>query len=187
MAQKTGKLDAARSHYGHALAVAVEAQMTPIVLSIAAAVGDFLLQGDNTRALGLRALSFVLQHPSSDGQTRKRVLDSLDRTGYSPQDIPETPDTLESLTAALQAELSASGKISSRLALHAQPLADPLTTREVEVLRLLADGRSNPEIAEELVVAVGTVKAHTNSIYRKLDVANRTQAVVRVRELGLLA
>ena len=67
-----------------------------------------------------------------------------------------------------------------------QPLIQPLTGRELEVLRLLAEGLSNQEIANRLVVAVGTVKTHTASLYRKLDVTNRTQAVARATELGLL-
>lgn len=65
-------------------------------------------------------------------------------------------------------------------------LAEPLSQRELEVLRLLALGRTNKEIARQLVVAPGTVKAHTASIYRKLDVANRSQAVARARELDIL-
>ncbi|KPK13393.1 MAG: hypothetical protein AMJ56_01935 [Anaerolineae bacterium SG8_19] len=68
----------------------------------------------------------------------------------------------------------------------AQPLPNPLTKREHEVLRLIAAGLTNREIAEELVVVLGTVKAHINSIYRKLDVSNRVQAVSRARELQLL-
>jgi LuxR family maltose regulon positive regulatory protein len=67
-----------------------------------------------------------------------------------------------------------------------QPLIEPLTGRELEVLRLLADGLSNQEIASTLVVALGTAKTHTASLYRKLDVASRTQAVARARELGIL-
>jgi LuxR family maltose regulon positive regulatory protein len=67
-----------------------------------------------------------------------------------------------------------------------QPLIEPLTERELEVLRLLADGLSNQEIARQLVVALGTAKTHTASLYRKLDVVSRTQAVARARELGLL-
>ena len=61
-----------------------------------------------------------------------------------------------------------------------------MSQRELEVLQLIALGRTNPEIARQLVVAPGTVKAHTASIYRKLDVANRTEAVARARQLGLL-
>jgi len=65
-------------------------------------------------------------------------------------------------------------------------LAEPLSQRELEVLQLIALGKTNPEIARQLVVSPGTVKAHTASIYRKLDVANRTEAVARARQLGLL-
>jgi LuxR family maltose regulon positive regulatory protein len=54
------------------------------------------------------------------------------------------------------------------------------------VLQLLADGRPNREIAEELVVTVDTVKSHVTHILDKLGVANRTQAVTRAHELGLL-
>jgi LuxR family maltose regulon positive regulatory protein len=69
----------------------------------------------------------------------------------------------------------------------AQPdLLEPLSEREQEVLKLIARGRLNKEIAGELVIAVGTVKRHTANIFRKLDVINRTQAVARSRELGLI-
>lgn len=65
-------------------------------------------------------------------------------------------------------------------------LVEPLTTRELEILRLMATGLSNPEIAERLVVAPSTIKTHTLNIYRKLAVRNRTEAINRARELGLL-
>jgi LuxR family maltose regulon positive regulatory protein len=65
-------------------------------------------------------------------------------------------------------------------------LVEPLSERELEVLRLMAEGRTNAEIAAELIIALGTVKAHTSSIYRKLDVRNRTQAIVAAREMNLL-
>ena len=67
-----------------------------------------------------------------------------------------------------------------------QALVEPLSGRELEVLHLVAVGRTNPEIAQQLIVSPGTVKAHTASIYRKLDVANRTEAVARARQLGIL-
>jgi len=68
----------------------------------------------------------------------------------------------------------------------AQPLIEPLSERETEVLQLLAAGQSNQAIAAELVLSVGTVKAHNSNIYGKLGVRNRTQAVARARELNLL-
>jgi ATP/maltotriose-dependent transcriptional regulator MalT len=66
-------------------------------------------------------------------------------------------------------------------------LIEPLSERELEVLRLIAVGLSNREIADEIVVATSTVKTHINNIYRKLDVSSRTQAVARARELELVA
>ena len=63
---------------------------------------------------------------------------------------------------------------------------EALSARELEVLQLMATGRTNPEIARQLIVAPGTVKAHTASIYRKLEAANRTEAVSRARKLGIL-
>jgi LuxR family maltose regulon positive regulatory protein len=70
---------------------------------------------------------------------------------------------------------------------HIQPLVEPLSERELEVLRLLASGLSNPEIAGELVVAVSTVRSHCKSIYGKLEVHKRWDAVKRGRELGLIS
>jgi LuxR family maltose regulon positive regulatory protein len=66
------------------------------------------------------------------------------------------------------------------------PLVEPLTPRELEVLRLMAAGHSNQEIAQRLIVSVGTVKKHLNNIFGKLNATSRTQAVARARELQLL-
>lgn len=65
-------------------------------------------------------------------------------------------------------------------------LVEPLSTRELEVLRLVDQGLSNGEIADRLVVAASTVKTHINNIYGKLGVQTRVQAINRARELGLL-
>jgi LuxR family maltose regulon positive regulatory protein len=67
-----------------------------------------------------------------------------------------------------------------------EPGSERLSLRELEVLRLMASGKSNAEIARVLVVAVSTVKSHTNSIFGKLGVTSRTQALARARELQLL-
>lgn len=65
-------------------------------------------------------------------------------------------------------------------------LVEPLSDRELEVLQLVATGLSNQDIADKLVIAVSTVKSHTNRIYGKLDVQNRTEAVAKARALRLL-
>ena len=67
-----------------------------------------------------------------------------------------------------------------------QPLVEPLSERELEVLGGIAAGLSNREIAEELVITVGTTKWHINNIFGKLQVSRRTEAVARARDLGLL-
>lgn len=67
-----------------------------------------------------------------------------------------------------------------------QSLIEPLSQREIEVLGLLAAGLSNPEIAEQLVIAVSTVHSHCKNIYSKLQVHKRWDAVQRAQELGLI-
>jgi len=67
-----------------------------------------------------------------------------------------------------------------------QALVEPLSSRELEVLRLINQGFSNAEIAVQLSVAQSTVKTHINNIYGKLEVQTRVQAIKRGNELGLL-
>ena len=67
-----------------------------------------------------------------------------------------------------------------------EPLLEPLRARELEVLTLVAAGYSNQDIAEQLIVSVGTVRWHLKNIYSKLDVHSRTQAVARMRAAELL-
>jgi len=69
---------------------------------------------------------------------------------------------------------------------EANKLAEPLTEREIEILRLVAEGASNKDIAGRLFLAEGTVKNHVTSIFGKLGVSGRLHAVNRARELGLL-
>ena len=71
-------------------------------------------------------------------------------------------------------------------ATSAESLPEPLSTREVEILQVLAQGRTNKEIAEYLHLAEGTVKNYVTSILQKIGVRDRTQAVLRARELGIL-
>ena len=67
-----------------------------------------------------------------------------------------------------------------------RPLAEPLTTRETEVLQLIEAGCSNQEISEKLVISIATVKRHISNIYNKLDAGSRTQAIAIGKEMKLL-
>jgi len=69
---------------------------------------------------------------------------------------------------------------------QSRSLAEPLTPRQLDVLKLLARGQTNPEIAQELILSPGTVRTHVQRILAKLDVPDRTAAVVRAIELGLI-
>jgi len=67
-----------------------------------------------------------------------------------------------------------------------KPLIEPLTNREIEVIRMLAKGVTNNDIAESLFISPETVKRHLSTIYRKLDVKNRQQAIISARSIGIL-
>ncbi len=89
-----------------------------------------------------------------------------------------------SVTARMMAELNRLSAKNGRR--PAQTLADPLSDRELGVLRLLADGCSNKEIGARLNITEGTVKNHMTNVLGKLGVLDRTQAALRARELGLI-
>lgn len=76
--------------------------------------------------------------------------------------------------------------LNSEIVFAPPELVEPLSVRELEVLRLLAIGLSNNEIAQQLVVTLGTVKSHISHIYQKLSVNSRTQAVARAQEIHLI-
>ena len=91
------------------------------------------------------------------------------------------------LAALLRAAHPAPGAALPRRPATAPPgLPEPLTDRETDVLRLIAAGKPNQQIARELVVTVDTVKKHVSHLLGKLGAANRTEAVTRARQLGLI-
>ncbi|ONF68615.1 DNA-binding response regulator [Amycolatopsis sp. WAC 04169] len=112
--------------------------------------------------------------------------------GYLLKDVSSTR-LVEALVAAQRGESvlqpSVAAKLVARVArLPAEtprPSVTPLSDRELEVVRLLADGRSNREIAKTLFLAEGTVKNLVTSVLSKLQVRDRTQAALRAKELGL--
>jgi len=77
-------------------------------------------------------------------------------------------------------------RLSPFLAPQAHALVEPLSERELEILRRLSQGASNKEIADDLVITVGTVKNHVTSILAKLGVRDRTQAALKAKELGIM-
>lgn len=88
-----------------------------------------------------------------------------------------------SITAKVMAEFSRLSRITPSPMVA---LAEPLSPREMEILRLVATGASNREIADTLVIAEGTVKNHLTNILGKLTVKDRMQAVLKAREYGLI-
>jgi LuxR family maltose regulon positive regulatory protein len=139
----------------------------------------FLLQGDWDQALSALERALCLAEPEGyvrtfvdEGEAMARLLRRALTKGIA-------PDYVRRLLAAIGESVPAPSPV-------AQVLVEPLTERELEVLRLIAGGLSNREIASELVVAVSTVKSHINHIYGKLDVKNRVQAIARARTLELL-
>jgi LuxR family maltose regulon positive regulatory protein len=113
-------------------------------------------------------------------QTASPVLTSYARTILAAfEDEQQQVVQRETIPPAFKAIPSASSQA-------AQQLLDPLTPRELEVLHLLAQGATNREIADQLVVSLTTVKKHIGSLFLKLAAENRTHAVARARELSLL-
>jgi LuxR family maltose regulon positive regulatory protein len=100
------------------------------------------------------------------------------------------------MSSSAHAQLGYTGKLlaafappvnqQSTINIQQSELVEPLSERELEVLRLVAQGLSNREISERLFLAVNTVKGHNQKIFNKLQVQSRTEAVARARELGLL-
>jgi ATP/maltotriose-dependent transcriptional regulator MalT len=158
----------------------------------------------------LQALALQAQgHAARATITLTRALSLAEPEGYMRLFIDEGPRMAELLSTLIHAQqkghLAASPPVSPNYlhrlrayfeapAVDRPPaerssgsLADPLSERELAVLRLLVAGRSNQAIAEELVVTVGTVKTHLHHIYGKLNASSRVQAVARARELQLLS
>jgi len=104
------------------------------------------------------------------------VLEAQQRDRLTPEVPAYYP---RKLLAALDRDASGAATLGAEL-------PEPLSEREREVLTLVAAGKTNQEIAEDLFVALSTVKTHIKNIYGKLDARNRTQALARARELRLL-
>jgi predicted ATPase/DNA-binding CsgD family transcriptional regulator len=191
--------EAARGHFARALQLAADIQHVPQILSLITGAGEMLVsEGDE--ASGIELLTLALRHPASDHETKawaRRVLESLESgppLGASAQ-RRGTGDTAGAM-AVLQDVLSITtdlgiGRLLEHAAGPAQPARAPsypdgLTEREVEVLRLIAKGRSNRAIAEELFITENTVANHVKNVLSKTQSANRTEAAAYAVEKSLV-
>jgi len=143
-----------------------------------------LAHGEKDEALPRLADAWALAEPGGfirlfvdEGRLMAQLLSEAAACGIS-------PDYIGKLQAAFEAE-EPQGKALSRAPL-AQPLIEPLSERELEILQLVAQGLSNHAIGERLFIALNTVKGHNRLIFEKLQVKSRTEAVARARQLGLL-
>jgi LuxR family maltose regulon positive regulatory protein len=134
------------------------------------------------REHALNRLQQALQLAEPEGYVRIFVDEGLPMrvmlSEAATQDI--FPTYLQKLLVAFD------GGSGSELSRISQPLLDPLSERELEILRLVAEGLSNREVSERLFIALDTVKGHNRNIYQKLQVKRRTEAVARARELDLI-
>jgi LuxR family maltose regulon positive regulatory protein len=151
------------------------------------------MQGDDTAAMRSLERALTLAQPGSyvrvfvnEGESMRALIARYE-TQYGSHAGGVSPAFVEKLLAAfpLTARHSTTPASIFRKQ-HSESLVEPLSDREIEVLRLVAAGLSDRQAAEELVVAVGTVKRHLNNAYGKLGVHSRTQALARAAELGLL-
>jgi LuxR family maltose regulon positive regulatory protein len=176
------------------LAIAASQGRTGSVIEIQALRALALAaRGDHAGALGALAETVTLARPqgyvrvfADEGAPMRALLTRLSAARKDHRAPPRHIDP-DYLAGLLRACGQAGAAAPSRRAAAALPgLPEPLTGREMEVLRLLAAGRSNQRIAHELVVALDTVKKHVTHILGKLGAANRTEAVARARQLGLI-
>ncbi len=147
--------------------------------------------GRVTEILALQALAFQAQADHTAAmKALDRALALAEPEGYSRLFADEGEPMAVQLRQAAARGVAVEYVAKLLSALSPPPgvprLIEPLSEREHQVLRLVAAGLTNQQIADELVVVVATVKAHINRIYRKLDVTNRVQAIARARELHLL-
>ncbi len=106
-------------------------------------------------------------------------------TGYLLKDSP-TDELTRAMRAAARGEVTLGPTVQRRLLTRMRRPGVTLSLRELEVLRLVAEGRTNDEVAEQLVVSRATVKTHLTHVYEKLGASSRTEAVAIARREGLL-
>jgi ATP/maltotriose-dependent transcriptional regulator MalT len=200
-ASATGEYVAAGQHFADALRVMAEARFMRVLLMVLTSAADWLLQTGRP-AEAAAPLALACAHPASDHETRPRARQLVAEAAamLPPEAYKAAVERSQSidpvdlaaliapvLTAPLPAGFAlASSPSAPRYPAATPALPEPLTARELSVLRLIAAGHSNREIADELFLSMNTVRSYSHQLYSKLGVGSRTQAVARARDLGLL-
>jgi LuxR family maltose regulon positive regulatory protein len=147
-----------------------------------------------TRALSMAEPAGYVRLFVDEGAPMASLLRDVASPNVSPDYVEKLLEAIESETGSHKTLPKAKAEDRSYVLDHTPPavgnagdLIEPLSSRELDVLRLVAAGLSNREIAGELTIAISTVKTHVKNIHAKLAVRNRTQAVARARELSLLS
>jgi LuxR family maltose regulon positive regulatory protein len=169
-------------------------QMGHVIELMALRALVFQSMGDSGRAAATLTQALRLAEPESyvrtfvdEGEPMRALLEKMEirdwRLKAYVQRLLASFELSRISTSNFQPPIS---NLQSPISNLQSPASNLLSEREREVLRLIADGLSNREIAAQLVVAVSTVKTHINNVYAKLGVRSRTQAAARARELDLL-
>lgn len=190
VARGLGEYQEARQFLASALRLAIQTHSISKVLDALSGISELWMQ-EHVQEPALYLLALVLHHPAANYETKDRAkaLFAQLEDQLSPQSVSDAVHWYKTrqLEGLVQDLLDNQLSVQAVSPVGEQPTYDLLSKRELEVLRLLADGLSNREIAERLFLAVSTVKWHIGEIFSKLYVANRTQAVARARALKLLA
>ncbi|HLZ08640.1 MAG TPA: LuxR C-terminal-related transcriptional regulator, partial [Chloroflexota bacterium] len=136
-----------------------------------------------------RALTGWLEKWSVLNEVRYQLASQLGEKAFESARERGSAMSVEAVVLALLARPTPGELVPQPLSAHAanRSLVEPLSDRELEVLRLVAEGLSNAEIAARLVIAIATVKVHARAIYGKLGVSSRTQAIAQAHNFRLLA
>jgi LuxR family maltose regulon positive regulatory protein len=140
-------------------------------------------------ATALTSLERALKLAESEGYVRMFVYEGADMATLLRKAVAKgiMPNYTAKLLSAFEVERKSMGEEAPHSASPASSsLIEPLSQRELDILRLFKTELSGPEIAQELVIALSTVRTHTKSIYSKLGVNSRRAAVKRAMELGLM-
>ncbi len=187
------RLATAADHFRRSLKIAAEIHFWPLVCATLLDVATLFAALDRP-VLAITLLTVIQHHSATTHQTQQQAqrLQETCQSQVAEADAATAAQqggrwNLDRALVKIDSELAAVVEQQTAGDGSEQPLVEPLTDRELEVLQFLVRGHTNAEIAEELVLALGTVKWYASQIYGKLGVSNRTEAAALARRLDLVS